>query len=118
MNITNLQIILLFILMAITEILAIFLLKKGSTHKNLINMYLGFGLILIIFTYILFYITMKSDKHISVIHAIHHTTIATSIFIMSFLYFNQELNKKQLFALLAVIISTFMLSIYDDNHSH
>jgi multidrug transporter EmrE-like cation transporter len=56
---------------------------------------------------------MKSGKHISVISAIHHTSIVIVIALGSFFIFSQHLNKIQLFALALVVIGTFLLTLYD-----
>ena len=104
------EIYLLFILMAIVEITAQFLLKKGSQSKKNINIYLFSGLIFVLLTYVILYFVMRSGKHISVIHAIHHTSIAIFISLGSYILFKQSLNKKQLCGLIFVIIGTFILS--------
>ena len=112
----NKELYFLFILMGIVEIVAQFLLKKGSQSKNNINIYLFTGLIFILVAYIILYFVMRTGKHISVIHAIHHTSIAIFIAFGSYILFKQNLNKKQLGGLILVIIGTFILSLNENNN--
>ena len=46
---------LFFAIMALTEIFSQFLLKKGSIHKDYLNMYFFLGLIAIFITYVFLY---------------------------------------------------------------
>lgn len=114
--ISNKQLILFFIIMALTEISAQFLLKKGSDHKSKFNIYFILGLLAILITYIFLYFVMRSGKHISIIHAIHHTSIAVILAIGAFFLFSQKLKPLQLFALSLVITGTFILATSENGH--
>jgi len=116
--ISNEQLILFFIIMAFTEISAQFLLKKGADHKSHLNIYFILGLLAILITYIFLYFVMRTGKHISIIHAIHHTSIAIVIAIGSFFLFSQKLEPLQIFALSLVISGTFILATSDNGHHH
>ena len=110
----NNQLILIFILMAVTEITAQILLKKGSNHKEYINIYFLLSLLVITITYILLYIVLKTGKHISVISAIHHTSIILALAIGSYILFSQSLSNIQLIGLLFLIIGTIILAFYEN----
>ena len=116
--ISNEQLILFFVIMAFTEISAQFLLKKGADHKSHFNIYFILGLLAILITYIFLYIVMRTGKHISIIHAIHHTSIAVVIALGAFFLFSQKLDLKQLFALSLVITGTFILATSENGHHH
>jgi multidrug transporter EmrE-like cation transporter len=116
--ISNKQLILFFIIMAFTEITAQFLLKKGADHKYHFNIYFILGLLSILITYIFLYFVMRTGKHISIIHAIHHTSISVFIAFGAFFLFSQKFDPLQLFALSLVIIGTFILSTSNENHHH
>ena len=116
--ISNQQLILFFIIMAFTEITAQFFLKKGADHKSYINIYFISGLLAILITYIFLYFVMRTGKHISIIHAIHHTSISVIIALGAFFLFSQKLDSIQTFALSLVIIGTFILAISENGHHH
>lgn len=116
--ISNQQLILFFVIMAFTEITAQFLLKKGADHKSHFNIYFILGLLAILITYIFLYMVMRTGKHISIIHAIHHTSIAVVIAIGAFLLFSQKLEPLQIFALSLVITGTFILATSENGHHH
>ena len=97
--------------MAFFEIFSQYLLKQASLEKNHNNIYLLFGLLFIIFTYIILYYIMKTGNHLSIIHAIHHTSIVMFIALGSYIFFNQKLNQIQTIGLILVIIGTFILSL-------
>ena len=109
---------LFFAIMALTEIFSQFLLKKGSIHKDYLNMYFFLGLIAIFITYVFLYLVMRTGKHISVIHAIHHTSIAVILALGAFFLFSQKLEPMQIFALSLVIIGTFILARSENGHHH
>ena len=110
----NNQLLLFFTIMALTEITAQFLLKLGSNHKEYINIYFLLGLLAITITYILLYIVLKTGKHISVISAIHHTSIILALAIGSYILFSQSLNSIQLLGLLFLITGTVILAFYEN----
>ena len=114
----NKEILVLFFIMAISEISAQFLIKKGANHPDDFNIFVILGILCIMITYILLYFIMKTGKHLSVISAIHHTSIVIVIALGSFFIFSQKLNKTQLFALSLIIIGTFLLTLQDTDHSH
>ena len=114
----NKELLFLFFIMAISEISSQFLIKKGADHPDDFNIFVILGILCIVITYILMYFIMKSGRNISVINAIHHTSIVIVIALGSFFIFSQHLNKIQLFALALVIIGTFLLTLYDTEHSH
>ena len=116
--ISNEQLILFFIIMAFTEISAQFLLKKGADHKSHFNIYFILGLLAIFITYVFLYFVMRTGKHISVIHAIHHTSIAVILALGAFFLFSQKLEPMQIFALSLVIIGTFILARSENGHHH
>jgi len=116
--ISNQQLILFFIIMAFTEITAQFLLKKGADHKSHFNIYFILGLLAILITYLFLYFVMRTGKHISIIHAIHHTSISVIIAIGAFFLFSQKLEPLQLIALSLVIIGTFILATSENEHHH
>lgn len=116
--ISNQQLILFFIIMAFTEISAQFLLKKGADHKSHFNIYFILGLFAIFITYIFLYFVMRTGKHISIIHAIHHTSMSVIIAIGAFFLFSQKLDLKQIFALSLIIIGTFILATSENGHHH
>ena len=116
--ISNQQLIYFFIIMALTEISAQFLLKKGSEHKNHINMYFLLGILAILITYVFLYFVMRTGKHISIIHAIHHTSIAIILSLGAFFLFSQKLEPMQIGALSLVIVGTFLLAISENGHHH
>lgn len=116
--ISNEQLILFFIIMAFTEISAQFLLKKGADHKSHFNIYFILGLLAIFITYVFLYFVMRTGKHISVIHAIHHTSIAVILALGAFFLFSQKLEPMQIFALSLVIIGTFILARSESGHHH
>ena len=116
--ISNEQLILFFVIMAFTEITAQFLLKKGADHKYQFNIYFILGLLAILITYIFLYMVMRTGKHIAIIHAIHHTSIAVVIALGAFFIFSQKLDLKQLFALSLVITGTFILATSENGHHH
>lgn len=105
-----------FIIMSFSEILSQYFLKKGSYHNNVLNLYFYLGLIAIIITYIFLYLVMRSGKHLSIIHAIHHTFIAIFLAFGSYYLFSQKLTHIQLFAIILVICGTFILAISDKDH--
>ena len=110
------EIIFSFILMAFFEIYSQYLLKQASLEKNHNNIYLLFGLLFIVFTYILLYYIMKTGTHLSIIHAIHHTSIVIFIALGSYIFFNQVLSQIQIIGLIFVIIGTFILSLNENNY--
>ena len=116
--ISNEQLILFFVIMAFTEITAQFLLKKGADHKSQFNIYFILGLLAILITYIFLYIVLRSGKHTSIIHAIHHTSIAVVIAIGAYFLFSQKLEPLQIFALSLVITGTFILATSENNQHH
>ena len=116
--ISNQQLILFFVIMAFTEITAQFLLKKGADHKYQFNIYFILGLLAILITYIFLYMVMRTGKHISIIHAIHHTSIAVVIAIGAYFLFSQKLEPLQIFALSLVITGTFILATSENNQHH
>ena len=116
--ISNQQLILFFIIMAFTEISSQFLLKKGADHKSHFNIYFILGLIAILITYIFLYYVMRTGKHISIIHAIHHTSMSVIIALGAFFIFSQKLEPLQIFALSLVIIGTFILATSENGHHH
>lgn len=116
--ISNEQLIVLFIIMAFTEISSQFLLKKGADHKSHFNIYFILGLLAILITYFVLYFVMRTGKHISIIHAIHHTSMSVIIAIGAFFLFSQKLTPLQIFALSMIIIGTFILATSDENHHH
>jgi multidrug transporter EmrE-like cation transporter len=109
---------LFFAIMALTEISSQFLLKKGSAHKDYLNLYFFLGLIAIFITYVFLYLVMRTGKHLSVIHATHHTFIIIALSLGSYFLFSQTLNNSQMIGLIAVIIGTIILSLNEENHSH
>ena len=115
---SNQQLILFFIIMAFTEITAQFLLKKGADHKSHFNIYFILGLLAILITYIFLYFVIRTGKHISIIHAIHHTSISVIIALGAFFIFSQKLEPLQIFALSLVIIGTFILATSENGHHH
>jgi multidrug transporter EmrE-like cation transporter len=116
--ISNQELILFFIIMAFTEISAQFLLKKGADHKSHFNVYFILGIFAILITYIFLYFVMRTGKHISIIHAIHHTSMSVIIAIGAFFLFSQKLGPLQIFALSMIIIGTFILATSDKNNHH
>lgn len=116
--ISNQQLILFFIIMAFTEISAQFLIKKAADQKSYINIYFILGLLAILITYIFLYFVMKTGKHISIIHAIHHTSMNIIIALGAYFLFSQKLNPIQIFALFMIIIGTFIISLSGNGHDH
>ena len=117
-NLSDNSIYLFFAIMAVTEISAQFLFKKGSKHKDHLNLYFCLGLLAIFITYIFFYLVMRSGKHLSVIHATHHTFIIIALSIGSYFLFSQTLNSNQMVGLVAVIIGTIILALNEKDHIH
>lgn len=117
-NLSDNSIYLFFAIMAVTEISAQFLFKKGSNHKDHLNLYFCLGLLTIFITYIFFYLVMRSGKHLSVIHATHHTFIIIALSIGSYFLFSQTLNSSQMIGLVAVIIGTIILALNEKDNIH
>tara|TARA_R110002020_G_scaffold474394_1_gene705572 strand:+ start:375 stop:728 length:354 start_codon:yes stop_codon:yes gene_type:complete len=111
-NLSAHHIYILFIIMALCEILTQFSFKQAAEDsKNSFNKFYFIGLITINITYFLYYKIIRTGKHLSVIHAIHHTIVLLAITLGSFYIFNQKLNFYQILALIGLIISTSVITM-------
>ena len=111
-NLSVHHIYIIFFVMALCEIVTQFSFKQAAQDsKNKFNHFYFIGLLTINITYFLYYKIIRTGKHLSVIHAIHHTIVLLAITLGSFYIFQQKLNIYQILALIGLIICTTVITM-------
>ena len=101
--------------MALCEIMTQFCFKQAAQDtKNNYNHFYFIGLLTINITYFLYYKIIRTGKHLSVIHAIHHTIVLLAITLGSYYIFKQQLNLYQMLALAGLILCTTIITMNEN----
>lgn len=111
------NVIILFLILTLFDILAEYFLQKGALSKHGfkdVNYIMGIFFIIVAFS-IYFYI-LRAGHHIGVSHALHHGLSIAIIAILSSLFFENKFTYLEIFAIMCIILGITILSI-GESHS-